>query len=167
MRLLSEQQQTKQNEKTNINTTGRADSRRGSLKAADFTVTIDEPVGPLGQWYLDYNLRQHIRLRDTREAALKAEWLLRDREEFQQWLIKNPPLADGAGESFRKGREALMRSSLKFKEDELKRILGSLADAKKPKKKKSLKAEELALAQALERLSEPEVRRAIPVAGNK
>ena len=36
MRLLSEQQQTKQNEKTNINTTGRADSRRGVTEGGRF-----------------------------------------------------------------------------------------------------------------------------------
>ena len=45
-----------------------------SAWAADLTVAIEEGgTGPLGQWYLDYEMRKHIRHLDTIQAISEAK----------------------------------------------------------------------------------------------
>lgn len=127
----------------------------GSLRAADFTVAIEEePVGPLAQWYLDYNLRKHVRLRETQQAIRHARYIpeLREkvREEENQLLLETLPSL----QEFQKRGVEQARWRLEFEEKQLKWCIERIAEATKPKKKKSLKQEEEALRLALEKLSQ-------------
>jgi hypothetical protein len=133
-----------------------------SAPAADFTVAIEEPIGPLGQLWLDHELRKHRLLRDTQEATRRAEALKRARDEQRRYLASN----DDATDSYlRKRGEKTRSNDVRVAEWQLKQTLESIEqNSGKKKKQKSLKEEQLALAQALEKLSEPEVRKAIPIA---
>ena len=150
-----------------------------SAWAADLTVAIEEGgTGPLGQWYLDYEMRKHIRHLDTIQAVSEAKEVMRCRERLNQEEEELRKITDTTSPKQWAAHRVLSqkvefeKGNLKLAEQSLAMTLAKLNDAKNPKKQKSLKEEEAELRQTLAKLSqEPgtpkalpvEVRRAIPV----